>query len=152
MEIVRYESKYRQAFIDLNMKKKKKYFTPEEADFAMLYGIDGIIEKGGMAFFAVDESGEAVSTCLIMPYKEDSWEICKFATDERCQGRGIGSAVLRAAIGYATERGAKKLVILSNTILESAINLYRKFGFKEVPVDDMQYKRVNIQLERDLRE
>lgn len=87
-----------------------------------------------------------------MPYKEDSWEICKFATDERCQGRGIGSAVLRAAIGYATERGAKKLVILSNTVLESAINLYRKFGFKEVPVDDMQYKRVNIQLERDLRE
>ena len=49
-------------------------------------------------------------------------------------------------------RKTAELVILSNTVLESAINLYRKFGFNEVPVDDMQYKRVNIQLERDLRE
>lgn len=65
MEIVPYESKYRQAFIDLNMSWLKKYFTPEEGDFAMLYGIDGIIENGGMAFFAVDESGEAVSTVLL---------------------------------------------------------------------------------------
>ena len=72
------------------------------------------------------------------------------AKDERFQGMGIGSAVLQRAIDYAKEKSAKKLVILSNTILSSAMHLYKKFGFKQVPITDMQYGRVNIQLEKEL--
>ena len=149
MDIVGYDKKYKQAFIDLNMAWLKRYFTPEEGDIAMLYGIDEIIKSGGMAFFAL-QGETAVSTCLIMPYKNGSREICKFATDERFQGMGIGSAVLQRAIDYAKEKSAKKLVILSNTILSSAMHLYKKFGFKQVPITDMQYGRVNIQLEKEL--
>lgn len=72
------------------------------------------------------------------------------AKDERFQGMGIDSAVLQRAIDYAKEKSAKKLVILSNTILSSAMHLYKKFGFKQVPITDMQYGRVNIQLEKEL--
>lgn len=63
---------------------------------------------------------------------------------------GIGSAVLQKTIDYAKEMGAKKLVILSNTILSSAMHLYKKFGFEQVPITDMQYGRVHIQLEKEL--
>lgn len=76
MDIVGYDKKYKRTFIDLNMAWLKKYFTPEEGDIAMLYGIDEIIKSGGMAFFAL-QGETAVSTCLIMPYKNGSREICK---------------------------------------------------------------------------
>ena len=38
----------------------------------------------------------------------------------------------------------------SNTVLLSAMHLYAKAGFKEVAIDNMEYERVNIQLERNL--
>lgn len=48
---------------------------------------------------------------------------------------------------YAASRGAKKLLIVSNTKLSAAMHLYQKAGFREVPIDHMEYDRVNIQLE-----
>lgn len=78
------------------------------------------------------------------------WEICKLATDEHYRGNGAGSAVLKACMDYAKEHGAKKLMIVSNTVLSAAMHLYAKAGFKEVPVDNMEYERVNIQLERNI--
>lgn len=44
----------------------------------------------------------------------------------------------------------KKLLIVSNTILKAAIHLYKKVGFKEVPINNMEYERVNIQLELNI--
>ena len=41
---------------------------------------------------------------------------------------------------YVASRGAKKLLIVSNTKLSAA-------RFREVPIDLMEYDRVNIQLE-----
>jgi len=54
-------------------------------------------------------------------------------------------------IAYSLERakelGAHKIILYSNTALKSAIHLYRKFGFKEVPLGDVEYKRANIKME-----
>ena len=61
--------------------------------------------------------------------------------------RGAGLAVLKACINYAREHGAVKLMIVTNTILSAAMHLYTKVGFKEDLVDNMEYERVNIQLE-----
>jgi ribosomal protein S18 acetylase RimI-like enzyme len=59
---------------------------------------------------------------------------------------------MEAAIGFATEAGASRLVIVSNTVLEPAIRLYEKHGFIRVPlVTDGRYRRANIRLERELR-
>lgn len=53
-------------------------------------------------------------------------------------GRCVGSAALKACIEYAKEHKVKKLMIVSNTVLSSVIHLYAKFGFKEVPIDNME--------------
>lgn len=63
------------------------------------------------------------------------------------RGKGAGAAVLKACIDYAKNHGAEKLMIVSNRILSAAMHLYAKFGFCEVPIDNMEYERVNIQLE-----
>ena len=47
------------------------------------------------------------------------------------RGRGVGSALLEAAIGWAREQGLHKLSLSVFPHNEAAIALYRKFGFVE---------------------
>lgn len=149
MEIVFYQKKYRQAFIDLNLAWLNKYFSVEPQDIRMLEGVEELLGGGAGVYFAVEE-GRAIAACMVVSRGKGVWEICKLATDEKFQGRGAGSAVLGACMDYAAARGAKKLFIVSNRILAPAIRLYLKAGFREVPVEHMEYQRVDIQLERDL--
>jgi len=46
----------------------------------------------------------------------------------------------------------KKIVLYSNTSLQPALHLYRKFGFKEVPMEHSEYKRSNIMMEKEIKE
>lgn len=53
------------------------------------------------------------------------------AVEAEHRGRGIGSALLAEALGWARERGVAKLVLSVYPDNERAIGLYRKFGFTE---------------------
>ena len=86
---------------------------------------------------------------MVTPVGDGVWEICKLACDERHQGKGVGSAVLEACQAYAREHGARRLMIVTNTVLTAAVHLYRKHGLREVPITNPEYERVNIQLGRD---
>lgn len=149
MKIVSYQKIFKKDFIDLNLVWIKKYFKVEPQDVEMLNDIEDYIKEGAAVYFA-EQQGKVIATCMVIPRTHQVWEICKLATDERYMGRGAGSAVLKACIEYAKEHKAKKLMIVSNTVLSSAMHLYAKCGFKEVPIDNMEYERVNIQLELDL--
>ena len=146
MNIVSYQEKYKKNFIALNLAWIKKYFKVEPQDVAMLNNVEDFLAKGAAVYFAVEDD-QVIATCMVTPVEEQVWEICKLATDEGHRGKGAGSAVLEACIDYAKEHNAKKLVIVSNTVLSAAMRLYAKFGFREVPIDNMEYERVNIQLE-----
>lgn len=87
---------------------------------------------------------------MAVPRDGQIWEICKLAANEHYMGKGAGSAVLKECMDYAKEHGANKLLIVSNSILSAAMHLYSKAGFKEVPIDNMEYERVNIQLELNI--
>ena len=41
-----------------------------------------------------------------------------------------------------------KLVLYSNTMLQSAIHLFRKYGFEEVELESGVYERANIKMEK----
>ena len=47
------------------------------------------------------------------------------------RGRGVGSALVEAAIDWSRERGLHKLSLSVFPHNEAAIALYRKFGFEE---------------------
>lgn len=149
MEIVPYQTKYKQDFIELNLAWIEKYFKVEPQDVEMLNNIEQIIAAEAMIYFAL-EADTVIATCMVMPKNNQVWEICKLATDENYQGRGAGAAVLEACMNYAKNRGAKKLLIVTNTILSAAMHLYEKVGFREVPIDETEYERVDIQLEKIL--
>lgn len=149
MQIVPYQDQYKEAFVALNLAWIQKFFVVEPQDVMMLGQVEALIAQGAAVFFAV-EQGAAVAVCMVVPREGGVWEICKLATDEHFQGRGAGASVLKACIDHARAHGAKKLMIVSNTVLGAAMHLYAKMGFREVPIDNQEYERVNIQLELPL--
>ena len=66
--------------------------------------------------------------------------------DRGWRGRGVGSALVRAAINWARRQCLHKLcleVFVHNT---AAIDLYRKSGFVEEGLRSAQYRRANGEL------
>ena len=74
------------------------------------------------------------------------------AVTGKAQGLGIGTKLLEYCLGIAELENVSSLVLYSNTLLESAIHLYRKFGFKEVELEPGLYERANIKMAKCLRE
>lgn len=67
----------------------------------------------------------------------------------RARGKGYGDILMEAAIRWVKKKNAKKLTLLSNTVLAPA--LYKKHGFKTVRLGDHpDYVRCNIEMELDL--
>ena len=149
MEIISYQEKYKKDFAELNLVWIKKYFKVEPQDVKMLNDVEAFLANGAAVYFAVEQN-KAIATCMVVPRTGQIWEICKLAADENYMGKGAGSAVLKACMDFAKEHGANKLMIVSNSILSAAMHLYSKVGFKEVPIDNMEYERVNIQLELNI--
>lgn len=148
MKIVPYSAQYRQAYVDFNTAWIKKWFVLEPADVEVLEHVEDHIAAGGMVFFALDQ-GVPVCTALIEPMvgSDDpgEWELNKLAANPDVQGTGAGSAVVQTCIDYAREHGATRITLVSNTALEPAQHLYRKFGFVQVPMRDATFERANIQ-------
>ena len=69
------------------------------------------------------------------------------AVDKSYRGIGAGRQLGEAAIRRARAMGATKLILYSETSLATAIILYRKLGFKEIPLEAGTYERANIKME-----
>jgi len=67
------------------------------------------------------------------------------------RGRGVGSALIAAAIDWARDRGLHKLALSVFPHNEAAIALYRKYGFVEEGRQVKQYRRANGELWDDLQ-
>jgi RimJ/RimL family protein N-acetyltransferase len=66
--------------------------------------------------------------------------------DRDWRGRGAGSALVRAAIGWARAQGLHKLSLEVFAHNEAAIALYRKCGFTEEGRRPRQYRRASGEL------
>jgi ribosomal protein S18 acetylase RimI-like enzyme len=88
----------------------------------------------------------------VLRHGQDDCEIAKMAVAPEARGRGYGDLLMEAAIRFARNVGASRIIIVSNTVLEPAIRLYEKHGFMRVPLSsDGRYRRANIRLELELR-
>ena len=66
--------------------------------------------------------------------------------DRRWRGRGVGLALVRAAIEWARDHGLHKLCLEVFAHNDAAIALYRKSGFTEEGRRAEQYRRTSGQL------
>lgn len=151
--IVAYDAAYDAAFRALNLAWLEAYVEVEETDRRQLADPRGtIIAPGGAIFFAI-EAGQAVGTCALLKRPADTYELAKMAVAPEAQGRGLGSRLLEAAIGWAVQQRAQRIVLVSNTALEPALRLYRKYGFETTHRGPHPaYKTADIAMQLDLHD
>ena len=148
IEIIPFQQKYAQAFFDLNMEWLETHFYVEDFDREVLSKPQQyILNRGGHIFFAV-ENETVLGTVALMPQNEGFFELTKMAVFPEARGKKIGQQLMQYCIDFAKAEGFRKLFLYSNTILENAIYIYRKYGFIEIPVEaDSPYQRSNIKME-----
>jgi putative acetyltransferase len=142
---------HKSQFAELNREWLRKFFYVEPFDEEMFADPEGLVlAKGGVIFFARAE-GEVVGTCSLLPMEENVYEIAKMGVTALWQQHKIGEKLLVACLERAKTIKAKKLFIVSNTALEPAIRLYRRYGFNDSPeIRHGHYARGNITLERNV--
>lgn len=149
--VVPYRDELRAAFEQLNRDWIETYFVLEDADREVFRDPQAkILAPGGQIFFVL-EGSRVQGTCAVLRHGSDECEIAKMAVAPAARGRGFGDLLMEAAIAFARGVGARRLIIVSNTVLEPAIRLYQKHGFVRVPLaSDGRYRRANIRMEREL--
>ncbi|MEV6767119.1 GNAT family N-acetyltransferase [Nocardia sp. NPDC051030] len=135
-----------QAFKELNMEWIAAYFTLEPADLVTLDNPEKIVAEGGRVLIARD-GAHAVGCVALVAEEPGVFELSKMAVSPNSQGRGIGRAVLLAAIDEARGLGATSLFLASNARLASAVHLYESVGFVHVPRTELRpipYDRADV--------
>ncbi|MDQ7918302.1 GNAT family N-acetyltransferase [Mesonia sp. MT50] len=150
VEIIEFSDDLQEPIKTLNYEWLEKYFRLEESDILSLSNPKKeIMDKGGFIFYAqVNE--EIVGTYSLLKKKENIFELGKMAVSKKAQGHRIGTMLLEHCLRFATQKQIKIIVLYSNTRLESAIHLYRKYGFLEVELEKGFYERANIKMEKHL--
>jgi DNA-binding MarR family transcriptional regulator/predicted GNAT family N-acyltransferase len=150
VEIIDYSPEFQDDFKRLNYEWIEKYFKLEDSDHQSLnYPNKKILQPGGHIYIA-RYNGEIVGTCALINMNNDTYELAKMAVTESARGKGVGWLLGQAAINKARQLGAKTVYLESNTVLEAAINLYQKLGFRKIIGNPSTYKRCNIQMELQL--
>jgi ribosomal protein S18 acetylase RimI-like enzyme len=150
--VVPYRDEFRAAFEQLNREWIETYFVLEDPDRELFSDPRAnILAPGGQIFFVI-EGSQVQGTCAVLCHTPEEYEIAKMAVAPAARGRGFGDLLMEAALGFVTEAGGRRVVIVSNTMLKPAIRLYEKHGFIRVPLStDSRYQRANIRLERELQ-
>ncbi len=132
---------YAEEFKQINEAWISANFWLEESDIEVLDNPQKyILDKGGNIFIALLD-GVPVGTCALIVRDIVTCELAKMAVDEQAQGHGIGYLLGLALIEKARERGFSRIVLEGNTKMTASISLYRKLGFKEVPLAEINLKQ-----------
>jgi putative acetyltransferase len=150
VEIIAYESKYAADFKKVNLEWLDKYGLTEEGDLLMLdHPEREILGTGGVIYLA--KVGELIvgSAALINDGK-GIFELAKMAVTDSFKGKGISKLLIEKCLEKAKELEAKKIYLQSNSQLSTALALYKKYGFKEVPVVNSHYSTADVMMEKIL--
>jgi len=150
LEIVPFKPKYATDFYILNIEWLEKFFFVEPYDKKVLSNPQKyIVDAGGFIFFIKNEDGIIGTVALIN--QNTFFELSKMAISPAYQGLKIGQQLIEYCINFAKEQQWKTITLYSNRKLIPAINLYKKVGFIEAPLEkDVHYERANIKMVLDL--
>lgn len=147
VEIIEFSDALAPHFARLNKAWLEKYFNVEPVDQLMLDNPkEFFIDKGGFIYFA-RLNDDIAGTFALLKESETVFELSKMAVDDKYRGMNIGNTMMRFFIAEAKSLGMNKIILYSNTRLEPAIHLYKKYGFTVVPINHSVYKRSNIKME-----
>jgi putative acetyltransferase len=150
MELIFFEDRYADDFKQLNMEWLRKYNLTEAHDVEILNDPQGtIIRPGGCIFLARED--ETIAGCAgLMKVNDDEYELVKMTVAEAFRGTGLSKQLLTRCLQEAKKMNAKKVSLLSNHQLETALRLYKQFGFKDIPVGVSPFELADVKMELEL--
>ena len=118
-------------------------------DFVLTQPETAILAKQGAILIATCEERLAGFVAL-KKVDQFTYELTKMAVHPDQRGKGLGEAICKAALDRAETLGAKCLILYSHSSLGPALHIYRKLGFKEVPLEKGLYSdfRCDLKMER----
>ena len=148
LTIVEYSEKYKKDFYRINEAWIRQRFYMEEIDEKVLSDPGKyILQPGGTILIALYK-GKAAGTCALTNEGNGVYELTKMGVDEKYRGLKIGYWLGIKTIEKGKSSGAKKIILHSNTKNSAeAIELYKKLGFKEVPLGHAEWARADIKME-----
>jgi len=144
MDIIENNRKYLTDFIGLNEEWISSNFTLEEADHALAENPGKVIDDGGYIFSLLLDN-QVVGVCALFNEGNGIFELARMAVSPAHQGKGYASLLIEACLNKIKMLRASKVYLVSNTKLEAAISLYKKYQFKTVSEGQHPlYARANI--------
>jgi N-acetylglutamate synthase-like GNAT family acetyltransferase len=136
LTIVDFQPTYKEDFKRLNTEWMQSYFNHVlPYDQALIDNPEReIIEKGGHIFFAQADD-QIVGTCALLRESHKVYEIALMAVTPQFRGQHLGKALLVKAVEKAKLLGAKQVYLVTSTKLTTSLEMYKAFGFREVPFD-----------------
>lgn len=109
------------------------YQQPSDMDGARAFLNDRLNNEESVIFMAFDDS-EAIGFVQLYPLfssisMKQTWVLNDLYVKEQGRGKGFGEALLRRAINFAEDTGAKGVLLETGKDNVKARNLYEKVGF-----------------------
>ena len=147
ISIESFKKEYISDFYALNKEWIEESWQLEESDINDLSNPEKyIIDKGGEVFFAI-KNDKVIATAAMVYMKRGIFELAKMTVAQECRGLGVANKLMDRSIDFAKENNADKIVLITNSSLVIARNLYDKYGFKEIMLDSDKYcDRGNVKM------
>ncbi len=147
------EIEYRQAndntealvemYLDFNPEDRAQGIPPMQEDDIREW-LDIVMVEEGLNVVAW-HGNRAVGHVMLVSDREDGYELAIFIL-QAYQGAGIGTELVRTALGQASEAGIKRVWLSVERWNKPAVSLYEKIGFESTG-DDRFEKQMSIRLD-----
>ena len=150
IEIIDYSGEYANDFRDLNLEWLDKYNLTESHDLEVInHPKEAILDNGGYIFLARD-GDKIIGTAGIANEGDSIYELVKMTVAPEFRGMGISKMLIERCLEKAKELKAKKVFLYSNSQLQTAISLYKKYGFVHVDASNSQLVTADVKMELKL--
>jgi len=147
IEIIDYSGEYANDFRDLNLEWLEKYNLTEAHDLEVInHPKEAVLDKGGYIFLA-REVDRIVGTAGIANEGDSIYELVKMTVAPAFRGQGISKMLIEKCLDKARELKAKKIFLYSNSQLQTAIALYKKYGFVHVDASNSPLLSADVKME-----
>jgi len=91
-----------------------------------------------------------IGCVALRKHQENIAELKRMYVQPSAQQKGIGTVLLKEAIGFATKLGYKKIRLDTLDSMEPAMLLYKRNGFKNIPAYYYNPEKNAVYFEKDL--
>ena len=152
VRIIDYQDQHHEAFRRLNLEWLEKYNLAESHDLEVLDDPKStILDRGGVIYMAEDND-QLVGSAALIKEEDGVYELAKMAVAPEWRGHGISKLLIEKCLDTARSWNAKKITLYSNSQLQTALNLYKKYGFYHIANENSPYVTADVRMELNLSE